>query len=821
MAKKIVYDVVIDSTDAQGSIKRIEERLLELNKTADTSQREVNSLTQELKELGQTRTDQTENINSVQSLRRAYRELIEELQLTEEGSERFQELAQAAGEVKNQIDAAQDSVNNFNKSPFENLKNNFATLKRRIIDLDLDGFKADFRDLAINVRNIGTEFIGIQKGAGIATNGLRVFRAALIGTGIGAVVVAIGTLIANFETLKESGGLIGNTFKLVGNIIEAFTGSILKLSDSLGLTSNAYTTYINRNVEAEEATEDLSKEIEKLKEELDGVNFDEKITKQVEEYNKAIKDLEKEQTKLTKTNTALEVELRKTQKQFDNVSEKASGSQEDLQKYGNVIEDILRSGTLVGKDSKFVNDLIEIEKEILLSGARIGNAAVEQAAQNLQKRLSDLRKNAEEQVKNEENLNALKLKLEELKNLRIRKLNADKDKTLLEDALKLLELQQKQQILFLLKNFTNEEELNEKKEKLDIEFLEKRKSLYRRFGLETIDLDIEIQERGVKAQIDNLKKLEASIDDTISKQQILVERFDPEAARKEDIENAERTIGLIQTEINARKNLIDTRGRETEAQREGLIFDLELANERIQILEDYGLRDFQIYEDAVQSKKEAELAYSTFLFEETEKRLANEEAANEKVRQDRLRITNDYLSYFTTINSQISGIINDRYNQEIALAGDNQEQIEEIQKEQFETNKAFGIVDAIINTAQGIMQVWGTFGANPVVAGILSGVVAAVGAAQVGLIASQQFIPGQTTAPQFQPNAQGSQSLGAISGYSPNIQFAQAGSGANIQTVGGGSPQSVQFTGSISVSEINQTQQLVNVYETGSLLGGG
>ena len=55
----------------------------------------------------------------------------------------------------------------------------------------------------------------------------------------------------------------------------------------------------------------------------------------------------------------------------------------------------------------------------------------------------------------------------------------------------------------------------------------------------------------------------------------------------------------------------------------------------------------------------------------------------------------------------------------------------------------------------------------------------------------------------------------------PNVNFAAAGSGANIQTAGGGSPQSVQFTGSISVSEINNTQQLVNVYETGSLLGGG
>ena len=45
-----------------------------------------------------------------------------------------------------------------------------------------------------------------------ATNGMKLFRLALIGTGIGAIVVALGLLIANFDTVV----------KVIRNPIESF-----------------------------------------------------------------------------------------------------------------------------------------------------------------------------------------------------------------------------------------------------------------------------------------------------------------------------------------------------------------------------------------------------------------------------------------------------------------------------------------------------------------------------------------------------------------------------------------------------------------------
>jgi hypothetical protein len=61
----------------------------------------------------------------------------------------------------------------------------------------------------------------------------------------------------------------------------------------------------------------------------------------------------------------------------------------------------------------------------------------------------------------------------------------------------------------------------------------------------------------------------------------------------------------------------------------------------------------------------------------------------------------------------------------------------EIKKKQFEANKAMAIVNAIISTATGIMGVWATWGWNPIVAGILTAIIVALGATQIALIASQ------------------------------------------------------------------------------------
>lgn len=63
---------------------------------------------------------------------------------------------------------------------------------------------------------------------------------------------------------------------------------------------------------------------------------------------------------------------------------------------------------------------------------------------------------------------------------------------------------------------------------------------------------------------------------------------------------------------------------------------------------------------------------------------------------------------------------------------------DEIKKKQFERNKAMQIVTAIINTAAAVASAWGTSG-NIYAAIAMSVIAAAAGAAQIGVIASQQY----------------------------------------------------------------------------------
>lgn len=69
-----------------------------------------------------------------------------------------------------------------------------------------------------------------------ATSGMKLFRIALIGTGIGAIVVALGLLIANFDKVKETVLRVIPGLKAVGEFIGNVVDSI---TDFVGATSDA------------------------------------------------------------------------------------------------------------------------------------------------------------------------------------------------------------------------------------------------------------------------------------------------------------------------------------------------------------------------------------------------------------------------------------------------------------------------------------------------------------------------------------------------------------------------------------------------------
>jgi hypothetical protein len=832
MAKKIIYSIEIDSTDAQGSIKRVEERLNELNQSANASQKEINTLQQELKELGQTNTNGA--VQGVQSLRREYRRLVEELQQTEEGTEAFNRLAQEAGRVKDRIDAAQDSVNNFNKSPFENILGNFRQLRQRIFDLDFDGFNQSLRDLRTNLGNAATEFIGIQRGAGLAANGLKIFKVALAATGIGLLVAAVATLIAKFDTIKESGGLIGNTFKSISNTVESFTTSVLKLSDALGLTNEAYQKYIASKKEGTEANKKEVGSLEELEEAEFNARKQKGLTTAAEEEAFRLR-------KISQTQLKSEKEL---QQELNELKEKEVSINKEIKDISTAngaafVNDAKELYAELNSEQKdFVDKQVAQYVRIKDEGGSALDAFFKEFAQTFEEldafgiSLIDVnllvRRLGEIEIKSRELDEVDKKRIETQNRLTlVQKIAAaERIKSLNETLAQDLDNAEKRKNIQLdalnrrfLQELETEESFNREKEDIEQAFLSEKLRLNVKAGKDISAIQVQISDNLVKFEQQRLQDLKDFVDKAFSQTiEVSVSPFTTEEKRPEDVKNANEKIGLLEKEVQVRQSLNNAQLESPEIP--NLEQSILLNDAKLKVLEDYGLKDSELYRDAINEKMILEAELTRAINDENKKRLDNEAQTLENRKKENIQYANQILSSVGGLTNQIQAFTNQRYDNEIQRAGENQQEINRIAKEQFETNKAFGIVSSIINTSMAIMNIWANT-PNPIAAGILTGVVAAIGAYEIATIASQEFQPGTSAGTSFTPNQQGSQSLGSVSAMQPNVNFAAAGSGANIQTAGGGSPQSVQFTGSISVSEINNTQQLVNVYETGSLLGGG
>ena len=128
-----------------------------------------------------------------------------------------------------------------------------------------------------------------------ATTGLKLFRLALIGTGIGAIVVGLGLLIANFDKVKETIMKVIPGLSSVGKVIGGIVDSI---TDFVGATSDA------------------SRALDKLKENADktlSVNkkFMQEHGDQVDQYTKKKIDAKNAYAEAVKEDGANEAELAK------------------------------------------------------------------------------------------------------------------------------------------------------------------------------------------------------------------------------------------------------------------------------------------------------------------------------------------------------------------------------------------------------------------------------------------------------------------------------------------------------------------------------
>lgn len=108
------------------------------------------------------------------------------------------------------------------------------------IQQGVQGLTEAYKELSIGTKLAGAAQAIFSTVVGTTSGALKVFRLALISTGIGAIVVAVGLLIANFDKVtKVIKNAINFALKPIKVAIDAVVDAYYAVTDALGITSKA------------------------------------------------------------------------------------------------------------------------------------------------------------------------------------------------------------------------------------------------------------------------------------------------------------------------------------------------------------------------------------------------------------------------------------------------------------------------------------------------------------------------------------------------------------------------------------------------------
>ena len=199
MAEPIVRSFVIDTTESEQNLK-------ELNVQINATSTAINSGAQSFENVA---TAEQEVVTSTKSLKAQLRELQAQLANTEPDSDKYLELAAAAGELKDRMQDAAQAVGTQAGGAFEKVSGSLGLVTSRITSLDFTGAAEGAKQLAANigsvkpgdiakgVQGIGTAFASIGKA--LLTNPIF-----LIGAAIAAAIVYADELLTLVDGVTDA-----------------------------------------------------------------------------------------------------------------------------------------------------------------------------------------------------------------------------------------------------------------------------------------------------------------------------------------------------------------------------------------------------------------------------------------------------------------------------------------------------------------------------------------------------------------------------------------------------------------------------------------
>jgi hypothetical protein len=147
--------------------------------------------------------------------------------------------AQKVGDIQDKINSLNDTVKNFaSGSKFKIIGNLFRDIAGNLFQLDFAQANEQSKQLLAITKSITFKdaIRGIKDLGGTLLN----VGTALLANPIFLLGTVVVLLIANFEKLKTSGGILGGTLTFLSHVVEGLKFALVSLTDAIGLTELAF-----------------------------------------------------------------------------------------------------------------------------------------------------------------------------------------------------------------------------------------------------------------------------------------------------------------------------------------------------------------------------------------------------------------------------------------------------------------------------------------------------------------------------------------------------------------------------------------------------
>lgn len=589
------------------------------------------------------------------------------------------------------------------------------------------------------------------KAVDTSSKSLKGFKTALLATGIGAIIIAVGLLIANFDKLKKA---LGFTSQAQENANQITSEAIESAGEQLSAIDNLQDAIGDETLSREELNEQIAIMQEEYPEMLSNMDLEnatrDELNAGLQRYGElvllraeqeAAASLEAEKFK-EKLELQTQAQTKQNVSWVDHINSVTFGiPAQNLANVGtqNSIDLLNEETEVIKKDKDARADRIkEIEKEL-----------------ELDRKSQEEKKEAEE--KRRRGQEAWRKRQAEIK------AQAEKDK---QDEIKRLEDLDKFQEELFQQSLTRTEDLQARKLLLEFEAQKERAKTLIKDEQVLVDaleqINNEYFKQLVKLEDDaialdkekqqtiiNLNKKTADALDILEQEKALIDAnaIDDEIAREKEKEKIIQKLAkarIKQIKTNSDIQLQDT--KLTEDQRKEIILNTELEISKIK--EDQRVLNAERDAAAVESQKELNESLVAAGFEVMQ---MLSDAAFEMLQQNREQETEQLLADLSARHDKENALIERQLNEGIIserkaererakLAKKQAKEEDDLKRQAFEKNKQASISQALINGAIAITQAFAQLG--PIAGAIAAALVAVSTGVQIASISNQKYALG-------------------------------------------------------------------------------